>query len=85
MSLSSWAKSKSPKGKGTPYVSVVHNADGTRTVKDHASKKEAHAYGKELRAQGKTAYVHSKADAEKFGLAGSGGDQPRDDQGRFTH
>jgi hypothetical protein len=74
---------------GTPYIVVAHNADGSKTVTDHASKKEAHEHGNALRAKGVTAYAHPKDVADKFGLdpragGGGGGDQPRDEQGRFA-
>jgi hypothetical protein len=55
-----------------PYVVVEHTATagvvGKRVVTEHASKKAAHTYAKELRAAGKSAYAHNRADAIKFGL-----------------
>jgi hypothetical protein len=41
---------------------------GKRVVTEHAGKKAAHTYAKELRAAGKSAYAHKRADAIKFGL-----------------
>jgi len=49
------------------YISI-EGEGANRVVRDHASKKEAHAYGASLRTQGKVAFVHSAADAEKHGL-----------------
>lgn len=58
---------KPKKRAGKPYISI-EGEGADRVVKDHASKEEAHAYGTALRAQGKTAFVHSAADAKKYGL-----------------
>jgi len=51
-----------------PYVVVEHTGPGKRVVTEHASKKAAHTYAKQLRADGKSAFAHNRADAIKFGL-----------------
>jgi hypothetical protein len=51
-----------------PYVVVEHTGPGKQVVTEHAGKKAAHTYAKELRASGKSAYAHKRADAIKFGL-----------------
>jgi hypothetical protein len=75
---------------GTPYIFVAHNADGPK-VTDHPTKKAAHEHAGSLRAKGVLAYAHPKSVADKYGLdprtsggRGGGGDQPRDEQGRFA-
>ena len=69
------------KHAGEAHIVVAHHADGPK-VTDHASKKAAMARGKELRAQGVTAVVHSAENARKFGLDPR--NQPRDENGKFT-
>lgn len=53
---------------GKDYISVEHHSDGSTTVKDHGSKKDAHTYGKAKRLEGKDIFVHPKAFADQFGL-----------------
>ena len=61
-----YAEDKRPTGrKGTPYVSHERLPDGSTHIKEHSSKKDAEAYGKERRAKGGSAFIFSKKDAEQ--------------------
>lgn len=67
-------------GRRRPFISNMSNAKpyvvvdrsrasaGYIVVTDHPSKKAAHTYAKQLRAAGKNAYAHNRADAVKLGL-----------------
>lgn len=74
-----WVAAKAGR-KGKAYIVVVHGKDGSATVTDHPSKKDAHAYATTQRNAGKDAYAHSKEDAKKYGLD----PRERDAQGRFA-
>jgi len=65
------AKSKSKKGRGTPYITVEEvgrRGSGQQHVVEHASKKAAHAYGMKQRRAGATIFAHSQKTAAEFGL-----------------
>lgn len=54
-----------PKAK---YISVERKPDGSHEVKEHLTKMAAHNHGKSRREKGADINVHSKEDAEKYGL-----------------
>lgn len=57
------------KGRGgKKYITVEDQAHGRKEVREHASKKDAHAYGMERRRAGGVIFAHSEADAAKHGL-----------------
>lgn len=49
------------------YITVDYTGGG-RAVVGHATKRAAVAYGTALRLAGRDVYVHSTADARKFGV-----------------
>lgn len=54
--------------RGTPHIVVEHLPGGKTRVTDHDTKADAYKAGMMIRRAGGTSFVHSKADAQKFGL-----------------
>lgn len=85
-------KQKELAGKARPHILEEHTKEGIK-VHEFASKGEAHAAGTAMRREGKDVSVHEKGSKwaasaqhpEKvIGSSGDGGEQKRDDQGRFA-
>lgn len=46
-----------------PYITITHNTDGSKTIKEHPSKTAAHEYGRKVREAGITIFAYSVDDA----------------------
>ena len=83
------ANDNAKKPRSAPHIVEEHVGEGKIRVHEFGSKKEAHEFGMGLRRAGKQAFIFEKGSkwaqsAQNPGSVVGGGDQPRDEQGRFT-
>jgi len=68
--LKKWADPKKSEKKDNTHIVVHLDTKGGVLVREHGTKKDAHADAKKVRGAGtgETAFVHKLSDAKKFGL-----------------